>query len=669
MPFYPFCCRNGVVINKAPSYARGPMHFFFILLVFLLSACDTGPLDKVDPVAGLSREDYRDLRTPRTADKGPPIPRIPYKFNAGSSSRFVNDKIVTLSVTEKVPLKDVLRELASKADVNLELDPNISGGVIFSATRQPFSKVLERLCNMAALRYSYEDGFLRVERDEPSLKSYSIEYLTLIRKAKSEMGIATNVFSSVQSGGRNNASASSEVLNGNNSTTKIEANAVADFWAEVEANIDSILVNTRSARSLLVNDKTLQQKMQDEGISPSKPFSVNRQAGILTIFGTDRQHKAIDTYIARLKRSTGAQVMIDARIIEVELSEGYRSGINWRSLFGGAVEGAARFGAVAAGGPFATSGTATDGVVTLSLNDSDFAGILNFVRSFGTARTLSSPRLTVLNNQPAVLKVARNEVYFTSTIETTPIIGSAGGSPVAVQRTVNSTPNTVPVGFLMTVQPAINLEKDEVTLNLRPTVSFIVDRVEDPGVKIAAADANVPEVTSSIPVVAVREMDSVLSLKSGTVAVMGGLMQDTSGNLENGIPFADEIPLAGNLAKSRKNDAKLSELVILLRATIVGADGAAPDEADKEIYHKFARDRRPMPVSLPAADDTDNENSGDEPEDEVVPVKEKPVAKAVKKTNKARTTVDKKKQKKAVKKKAKKKLKKVAKKAPKKKTR
>lgn len=658
-----------MIINSVPPISSGAMRFFLILFAFLLTSCETGPLDKVDPVAGLSREDYRELREPRMADKGPPIPRIPYKFNAGSSSPFVNDKIVTLSVTEKVPLKDVLRELASKADVNLELDPNISGGVIFSATRQPFSKVLERLCNMAALRYSYEDGFLRVERDEPSLKSYSIEYLTLIRKAKSEMGIATNVFSSVQSGGRNNASASSEVLNGNNSTTKVEANAIADFWAEVETNIDFILVNTRSARSLLVNDKTLQQKMQDEGISPSKPFSVNRQAGILTIFGTDRQHKAIDAYIARLKRSTGAQVMIDARIIEVELSEGYRSGINWRSLFGGAVDGAARFGAAAAGAPFATAGTATDGVVTLSLNDSDFAGILNFVRSFGTARTLSSPRLTVLNNQPAVLKVARNEVYFTSTIETTPIIGSAGGSPVAVQRTVNSTPNTVPVGFLMTVQPAINLEKDEVTLNLRPTVSFIVDRVEDPGVKIAAADANVPEVTSSIPVVAVREMDSVLSLKSGTVAVMGGLMQDTSGNLENGIPFADEVPLAGNLAKSRKNDAKLSELVILLRATIVGADGAAPDEADKEIYHKFARDRRPMPVPLPAVDDTDGENddSGDEPEQEAEPIKEKPAAKQVKKTNKARTSVDKKKQKKVIKKKTKKKLKKAAKKAPKKK--
>lgn len=148
----------------------------------------------------------------------------------------------------------------------------------------------------------------------------------------------------------------------------------------------------------------------------------------------------------------------------------------------------------------------------------------------------------------------------------------------------------------MTVQPAIDLEKNAVTLNMRPTVSFIVDRVEDPGIKIAAADANVTGVTSSIPVVAVREMDSVLTIPSGTVAVMGGLMQDSAGNLENGVPFIDEAPIVGNLGKSRSDNAKMSELVILLRTTIVD-NGAKPDEADAELYKKYSRDRRPLPVT------------------------------------------------------------------------
>lgn len=574
------------------------MRVWILLLLLLvpMTACQDMQLDKVDPVMDLNRDDYRDLRRERDTNDGPPIPHVPYKPDVAAKNRIPNDKIISISITEKVSVKDVLQELASKAEVNLELDPRITGGVIFTANRQPFSKVLDRLCHMAGLRYRMEDQFLRIELDEPYIKTYPVDYLTLVRKSKSEIGIATNVFSSIQGGkNNNNANSSSDVTSGNNSTTKVETQAIADFWGEIETNIESILINSKPTRIMRV-DSDVTKELKQEGISPSKSFSINRQAGLISVFGSDHQQQSIEAYLGKIKRNINSQVLIEARIMEVELDEHYKSGINWRTLFNGGVNAAARFGTAATGAPFATAGTATDGVVTLSLKDNDFGGILNFVRSFGTSRTLSSPRLTVLNNQPAVLKVARNEVYFTSTIETTPIIGTNGGSPVGVSRTVNSTPNTVPVGFLMTVQPSINQERDEVTLNLRPTVSFIVDRVEDPGVKIAAADANVPEVTSSIPVVAVREMDSVLTLKSGAVAVMGGLMQDSSGNLEKGVPFADDVPVFGNLAKSRSNDSQLTELVILLRATVMN-DAPKPDDADAELYHKFNRDRRPLPIA------------------------------------------------------------------------
>ncbi len=619
------------------------MRFWVLLILLLLpvSACQDVQLDKIDPVMDLNRDDYRDLRKERDSNEGPPIPRVPFKASANSKNKIANDKIISISITEKVPVKDVLQELASKAEVNLELDPRISGGVIFTAIRQPFSKVLDRLCNMAGLRYKVEDNFLRIELDEPFIKSYPIDYLTLIRKSQSEIGIATNVFSSIQGNGRsNNSNNGSDVASGNNSTTKVETQAIADFWGEIEANVESILTNTKSSRNMRVDGETLKE-LKQEGISPTKAFSINKQAGLVSVFGTDRQQQAIEAYLVKIRRNVSSQVLIEARIIEVELDENYKSGINWRSLFNSGVNAAARFGTAAAGAPFASAATATDGVVTLSLKDNDFAGVLNFVRSFGTSRTLSSPRLTVLNNQPAVLKVARNEVYFTSTIETTPIIGTNGGSPVGVQRTVNSTPNTVPVGFLMTVQPSINQERDEVTLNLRPTVSFIVDRVEDPGVKIAAADANVPEVSSSIPVVAVREMDSVLTLKSGAVAVMGGLMQDASGNLEKGVPFADEVPVFGNLAKSRSNDSKLTELVILLRATVMNNDAPKPDDADIELYKKFNRDRRPLPVSSKSNDiqASDEELDGEYVDDgQILPAVSS--AKAASRVNDTRTSVN-----------------------------
>ncbi len=618
------------------------MRFWVLLGLLLLpvTACQELQLDKVDPVMDLNRDDYRDLRRERDNSDGPPIPHVPYKANHQAKNKIANDKIISISITEKVPVKDVLQELASKAEVNLELDPRITGGVIFTAIRQPFSRVLDRLCNMAGLRYTVEDHFLRIELDEPYVKSYPIDYLTLIRKSNSEIGIATNVFSSIQGNGRNNSNNSGgDVTSGNNSTTKVETQAVADFWGEIESNVEAILTNTKSTRTMRVDSDTVKE-LKQEGIPANKAYAINKQGGLISVFGNERQQKAIEAYLGKIKHNVNSQVLIEARIMEVQLNEDYKSGINWRSLLNGTVDAAARFGPTAIGAPFAAAGTATDGVVTLSLKDNDFAGILNFVRSFGTSRTLSSPRLTVLNNQPAVLKVARNEVYFTSTIETTPIIGTNGGSPVAVQRTVNSTPNTVPVGFLMTVQPSINQERDEVTLNLRPTVSFIVDRVEDPGVKIAAADANVPEVSSSIPVVAVREMDSVLTLKSGAVAVMGGLMQDSSGNLEKGVPFADDVPIFGNLAKSRSNTSQLTELVILLRATVVN-DAPRPDAADVELYHKFNHDRRPLPIAKKkVVKESDDEIDGEFVEDSAVPL---PAATAIKRAavvNASETTIE-----------------------------
>ncbi|HVY13541.1 MAG TPA: secretin N-terminal domain-containing protein, partial [Alphaproteobacteria bacterium] len=396
--------------------------------LLLLGCSDDGAktanasLDKLDPALGLTRDDYKTLHeTPETPPEGPPIPHLAMQLDRETAPRISNDKVLSLSVTSKVPVKDVLMELAARADVDIEIDPRIEGGVDFTARRQLFSKILSRLCRMAGLRYTVDDDVVRVEVDDPYLKTYSLDYLSLSRKAESEMGIATNVFAPVVSTTRtgNTTTTSQDAQNGNNSVTKVNTSAMADLWPEVEANIESILANTRGGRNWRTADSSVTAQLRQEGLSAAKPFAANRQAGLITVYATRRQHEALSTYLERLKRNLNSQVLIEARIVEVDLNEDFRSGINWRTLMGGALNAAARFGPSAAAAPFISSSTATDGVVTLSLNSGDFASVLNFVRGFGATRTLSSPRLTVLNNQPAVLKVARNEVYFTSTIETT----------------------------------------------------------------------------------------------------------------------------------------------------------------------------------------------------------------------------------------------------------
>jgi general secretion pathway protein D len=181
---------------------------------------------------------------------------------------------------------------------------------------------------------------------------------------------------------------------------------------------------------------------------------------------------------------------------------------------------------------------------------------------------LSSPKISVLNNQTALIKVVENLVYFQLTADFTP--GTAG-SPTTF--TVTSTPSTVPVGFLMNVTAQI-AANDEVVLNLRPTISRLNGFVEDPGVALSLAlarqsGAQLPDVSSRVPEIQTREMESVIKVRDGQIAVLGGLMREESSHGVDQVPGAGRVPLLGELFKFRSKRSKKSELVIFLRPVIV----------------------------------------------------------------------------------------------------
>ncbi|MGE3623687.1 MAG: secretin N-terminal domain-containing protein [Bdellovibrionales bacterium] len=574
--------------------SRSRYVLLFVAALLALPSCRDGSMfpgdNEIDPPAHLKRSDYIHLRQRENLASSeaitpiPPIPDMSSEPAAVAPAKPGGGKLVSINVTDSVPLRDVLVELAREAKVNLELDPRVEGGIIFSAHNQPFDVVLRRICNLAGLRATTDDAFIRIEPDTPYQQTYQLDYLSLARKATSQMEISTNVFDTDISGGGVNGvsggtgSTGSRNSGDNNSSSKISATSDTDFWREVDKSLAQIIA-------------TSGQDSKKSGTS----YSIDRQTGMVTVFGNGRQQAAVDTYFKKLKRKAYAQVLIDARVIEVELNEDFQSGIDWRTLFGGAFNAAADFGAQAAGPPFTTAATATQGVFTGAVTTSDFAGILNLVRTFGTTRVLSAPRITVLNNQTAVLKVATNQVYFITQAQFTTVT-NANGSAVTTTPVYSSTPHTVPVGLVMTVQPAIDTEHDRVTMTLRPTISRVVGQANDPSIGLNAAQAGVTDpVVSQIPILAVREMDSVLQLRSGEIGVMGGLMQDSSTNTDTGIPPFDTLPVIGNLAKSRDNQARTSELVVLIRATIT--DNAPPEAADRDLYHTYNTDPRPLPVA------------------------------------------------------------------------
>ncbi len=578
---------------RTPLYRPALLPVALAGLSLLLSGC-ANP-DQFDRAGGLERDDYSALRdrgaAPLEDREAPPIPSPQPLMAMPDVPEPAAEKLVTLSVADPVPVRDVLIQLAREAGYNVELDPAVTGTVFFQAIDEPFPLVVRRLCDLAGLYCKVEGRFLRVQPDRPYLVNYAFDNLNLTRRARSEIGIATNVFASVQgeggSGGSSGGGAGSlggDAQSSNNSVTLVEGDSSSNLWTEISNAVSAILG---------VSETTPDNEATGAAVS----FSLNRQAGVATVMASSRQHQQLQEFFTQLTASASAQVLIEARIVEVDLSEKFRSGINWQTLMGGATELGANFVAPTeiARNP--------DGLFSLSVNETDLEGIIELVRGFGATRTLSSPRLTVMNNQTAVLKVARNHVYFTSEVEQTQVTTDTGTVQLA-NPLISSTPNTVPIGLVMSVQPSIDLANQSVTLNLRPTISRLVDEVRDPSVDLASnqvcADVgfeNCQRVSSLIPVIEVREMDSVMRISSGTVAVLGGLMQDRGENEETGLPGLDVLPLVGNLAKSRDNNSSIIELVILLRATIL--DQVRPDAADVNLYKRYQKDPRPLPVGNP----------------------------------------------------------------------
>ncbi|MFZ5932003.1 MAG: secretin N-terminal domain-containing protein [Pseudomonadota bacterium] len=630
----------------------------------LLGACGNlsqPNFDKQDRGAGLDRGDYRDALKPRAPENDgssapPPIPQAESLVPMPNLALPANARSVTISVNENVPIREVLVELAQQANVGLELDPRISGSLIFSVRQRPFEEVIERIADMADLRYNLNGNVLRIERDLPYLQSYRVDYLNVIRDTKSSVSTTVDVVGGEVVGGEGSGG------QGNSSASEVSSESKNNFWEELEANVSMLMNRSAERKSLLTEDSAatlasdanvssgapnplpLTPIAAQPGSTPSatsglaqqlenipglgsalanptqtagaagaavpadvaapltataaavaavatappnqRPYSINRVAGLINVYGTQRQHKMIEGYLRKLRRAIAGQVLIEAKVLEVQLSDNYEGGINWAGVLGAAT-GAARFGntvAVPQSGPFDGLNAATSGVVTLALDRNDIDAVASLAQQFGTVRTLSSPRLTVQHNQSAVLKVVENRVFFELDFERT-----TNETTNTDRVTVDSNIRTVPEGVIITVQPSIHSETDEIGMTLRPTITRITGTINDPGVSIASNNT----VQSPVPIIAVQEIDSVVTVRSGRVLVMGGLMQDSAISTDTGLPGASSLPVIGNLFKARSDANRQTELVIFLRATIIEDSGASP--ADIDLYKTFGRDRRPLP--------------------------------------------------------------------------
>jgi general secretion pathway protein D len=236
----------------------------------------------------------------------------------------------------------------------------------------------------------------------------------------------------------------------------------------------------------------------------------------------------------------------------------------------------------------------------LGIKNFELSSLVNLVQEFGTTRTLSSPRINAMNNQPAILTFAENQVYALLDIKSETLTNAVTGATTQGPLTITSEIRSVPIGVILNLQPSIDLNRNEVVLSIRPTLTRIISYFTDPASDYAIAQlkaqpnsSEVDIAASTIPVVEVRELDTVMRINDGQAVVIGGLMREEVQNVDRGTPGLSKLPFVGNLFKNVSKTSSVIETVIFLKATI--NRGKEVEVLDKQLYKDFfPLDRRPI---------------------------------------------------------------------------
>ena len=564
-------------MSSINSFFRSSSFSALYSLVFtlILSSCVDPTRPKTPHQKNLEPQAFKDLSTPlddpEYADTG-------FEEVIGEDDDSNDDldekidpkfyKTVSVAINESMKIREILTQMADTVGVNIFIANDVAEGISFVAKDRPFIDILRDICSSAGLKYTITGSSVKIETDSPTVKMYKIPALNLQRDTQSSVSISTDIFNGGaastgygigegNSGGNDlgNSLNGSPTNNGSNSVvSEVSKN---DFWIELESALKMIV-----------------------GEADGSYVAIHKQCGIITAYTTQAKHEEIKKYLKMLKDSSEQQVLIEAKILEVNLKDEYRGGINWdiaRQKFK------------------LKKDFTTEGAFTFGFNRHNVRALFGFLETFGAVKTISSPRVTILNNHSAVLKVARNEVVYFPEFQKQ----YTGRNSDNTMDLLSTNVKTIPIGLIMKVQPSIDRRDNSIVLSLRPTISKTSEEKEVPFLfnnyapgKEGQNLTSLPQ-TIKIPVVDVREFDSVLKVNSGQVVVMGGLMEDRSHNKRGGIPGLMNHPL-DLVSGDRDRSTNVTELVIFLRATILRKKSKKHHKVDEKIYKMFSTDPRQL---------------------------------------------------------------------------
>ncbi|AGQ91839.1 pilus (MSHA type) biogenesis protein MshL [Vibrio parahaemolyticus] len=449
-----------------------------------------------------------------------------------------------------VEARSFFASLVKGTEYSVAIHPAVQGNITVNLSDVTLDEVLSVVQNMYGYDVMKSGKVIQVYPAGMRTVTIPVDYLQFKRSGRSLTSIVTGSVTSAgtsSSGGSSDSSDSSDSNNSNNGNdssttstggTRIETITESDFWPMLQQAVANLI-----------------------GSGKGQSVVVTPQAGVITVRAFPDDIREVREFLGVSQERMQRQVILEAKILEVTLSDGYQQGINWSNLSASIGNSGSIIvnRPASALPPLDAIGTLLGGQTNVTISDGNFEAVLNFMSTQGDLNVLSSPRITAANNQKSVIKVGTDQ-YFVTELSSNAGNGENSNAVPEVELTPFFS------GISLDVTPQID-NKGNVFLHVHPAVIEVTEEVKQLNLGGDFQNIQLPLAKSSI-----RESDSVIRAKDGDVVVIGGLMKQQNVEQVSKVPFLGDVPALGHLFRNTSNVTQKTELVILLKPTVVGVN-------------------------------------------------------------------------------------------------
>jgi len=434
---------------------------------------------------------------------------------------------LNISVHE-LDAREFFMGLVVDSDANMVVHPSVQGNISLILKKVTIEQVLATIHKVYGYDYKKMDMGYIIYPATAQTKIFKIDLLDITRKGLSSTHVSFGQSAKASDTGssKESTNTSGDTRSGGSIITQTDAN----FWGELEQSLHALIAG-----------------------SPEASLAVNKQTGVIVVRAKPMQLLEIERFIDATQAQSQRQVILEAKIIEITLDDSHQDGVNWASI---AKQGTESF--LTSVAPLPAIATQLKDVFTTQVQFGDFTAYVELLATQGKTKILSSPRISTLNNQKAIIKVGQDE-YFITDISSD---NNSSASTTTTTQDVTWTPFFS--GIALDVTPQIN-DRDQVTLHIHPSITLV---------EAQEKSFTVNDKVNRIPLAlnTMRESDSIVQAENGQIIVIGGLMQTIRTESKNGIPWLSELPYLGWLFRTNTGTGKKTELVILLKPTVITDD-------------------------------------------------------------------------------------------------